>query len=89
MNRAVEKGRMSSEERDASLGRIHPASSPDALKEPDLVVEAIVEKEETKTSLFALLDGLRPEGTIAITALVEGVATPETIDTARKLGVEC
>ncbi|HZI94565.1 MAG TPA: 3-hydroxybutyryl-CoA dehydrogenase [Patescibacteria group bacterium] len=56
MQRAVDKGRMSAEERTAALARIQRSDSLDALRDADLVVEAIVEKEPAKAELFAGLD---------------------------------
>lgn len=43
------------------LGRIHPASSLEALKEAELVIEAIVENTQAKRELFARLEGIVKE----------------------------
>ena len=58
LEKFVEKGRMSAQEREAILGRIRPATEVAALKECDLVIEAIVENVEIKTQLFTQLDDL-------------------------------
>jgi 3-hydroxybutyryl-CoA dehydrogenase len=67
MRRSVEKGRMTADEKEAALARIGTAScAPDALAASDLIVEAIIEKEEAKTSLFAALDkGCKPSAILA------------------------
>jgi 3-hydroxybutyryl-CoA dehydrogenase len=52
----VEKGKLSSGERDATLGRLSTAATLDALASADYVVEAIVEDVDAKQSLFARLD---------------------------------
>jgi len=68
MRRFVEKGRMTAEEKEAALARIVTASSaPDRLAASDLIVEAIIEKEEAKTSLFAALDRACKPSTILAT----------------------
>jgi 3-hydroxybutyryl-CoA dehydrogenase len=54
--KAVDKGKMSAEERDVVLGRIHGTSGFDAMADCDLVVEAIVENLDEKKSTYAALD---------------------------------
>jgi 3-hydroxybutyryl-CoA dehydrogenase len=62
--RQVEKGRMSEEEKTAVLNRITPSIDLQNAKNVDLVVEAVVENMDVKTSLFAQLDEIAPEHTI-------------------------
>jgi 3-hydroxybutyryl-CoA dehydrogenase len=58
----VEKGKMTSETREAVLGRIKPSTSLSDLAAADFVVEAATEKETIKFKLFRDLDSLcRPE----------------------------
>jgi len=64
MNRAVEKEKLSAEERDAALARITFTTEVDALSDRDLVVEAIVENLEAKNELFGHLDGICGDQTI-------------------------
>jgi 3-hydroxybutyryl-CoA dehydrogenase len=64
MQRAVEKQRMAADEMPAALRRICTGTSTADLKRADLVVEAIVEKEEVKRSLFDELDRTCGPGTI-------------------------
>jgi 3-hydroxybutyryl-CoA dehydrogenase len=64
--RFVEKGKLSAEERDATLGRLSTAATLDALASADYVVEAIVEDVEAKRSLFARLDQIvKPDVVLA------------------------
>ena len=56
MRRAVEKGRMSADEKAQAFARIRGGAGTAPLARTDLVVEAIVEKEEAKLALFAELD---------------------------------
>ncbi|GAB2983707.1 3-hydroxyacyl-CoA dehydrogenase family protein [Saccharothrix stipae] len=55
-DRAVAGGKLSAQERDATLGRISYATSLDALAGVDLVVEAVPERIELKAAVFAELD---------------------------------
>ena len=54
--RLVGKGKLSAEDRDAALGRLKTDGSLDALAGADLVVEAVVERLEVKSSVLADLD---------------------------------
>ena len=54
--KAVEKGKLTAEERDAVLGRIHGTTGFEAMADCDLVVEAIVENLEEKKATYAALD---------------------------------
>ena len=56
LGRAVEKGRLEVEERDAALGRLRTTTSLDDLAACDLVIEAIIEELDAKRELFAELD---------------------------------
>ena len=56
LQRGVDKGKMTAEERDAIVGRIRPTTDVEAIAEADIVIEAIIEKLEAKTELFARLD---------------------------------
>lgn len=62
--RAVEKGKLSAEERDAVLGRISGTVALEDLGGCDLVIEAIVENLDQKTKTFAALDKAVQEGAI-------------------------
>ena len=56
LGRAVEKGRMASEDRDAALARLRTTTDVADLAESDLVIEAIVEDLDAKRELFTELD---------------------------------
>lgn len=64
MDRAVEKEKLSAEDRDAAWGRLSFTTKVSDLADCDLVIEAIVEELEAKNALFGELDGLCGEGTI-------------------------
>jgi 3-hydroxybutyryl-CoA dehydrogenase len=64
MDRAVDKEKLSAEDRDAAWGRLTFTTSVPDLAECDIVIEAIVEELEAKNALFRELDGLCGEGTI-------------------------
>ena len=64
MDVAVEKGKLSAEDRDAAWGRIRFGTDLGLMADRDLVIEAIVEDMEAKNALFATLDGSCGEQTI-------------------------
>ncbi len=87
MRRAVEKGRMTEADLTAALERITPGEGPVSLDRADLVVEAILEKEEAKRTVFAELDRVcRPDAVLAsntssisITRLAAATTHPERV----------
>ena len=87
LGKFVEKGKLSAEDRDQALGRIHPAPSIEALADVDYVVEAIVENPDVKTTLFAELDRVTRPGvilssntsSISITALGAATRRPDKV----------
>lgn len=56
LGKAVEKGKLTAEERDTVLGRIHGTTGFEPMADCDLVVEAIVENLEEKKATYAALD---------------------------------
>jgi 3-hydroxybutyryl-CoA dehydrogenase len=62
--RAVEKEKLTAEDRDAAWGRLSFTTDVAELADRDIVIEAIVEELEAKNELFGTLDGLCGEGTI-------------------------
>ena len=57
LQRGVDKGKMTAEERDAVVARIRPSTDvQDAVGDADIVIEAIIENTEAKSQLFATLD---------------------------------
>jgi 3-hydroxybutyryl-CoA dehydrogenase len=80
----VEKGRMTSADREAALARLSTGTSVDTLADCDYVVEAVFEDLEIKRSLFARLDQItRPDvvlssntSSISITLLGSATTRP-------------
>ncbi|MBD3869464.1 MAG: 3-hydroxyacyl-CoA dehydrogenase family protein [Acidobacteria bacterium] len=61
LEKGIQKGKVSAEERDATLGRIEVAANLEAAaRVADLVIEAAPEKLELKESIFKRLDGSAP-----------------------------
>ena len=56
LNRRIERGRLSEDERDQTIGRIKPAETLEDLATVDLVIEAIVEDLDIKGALFRQLE---------------------------------
>jgi 3-hydroxybutyryl-CoA dehydrogenase len=66
MGRAVDKGKLDAEERDAALGRISGTRALDDLAGVDLVIEAATEAQDTKEAIFRRLDEItRPDVVLA------------------------
>ena len=64
MERAVQKEKLTAEDRDAALQRLSFTTDVSDLQDCDIVIEAIVEELEAKNALFGELDGLCGSGTI-------------------------
>lgn len=64
LTRSVEKGRITEEEKTATISRLTPSTSLQDAKNCDLVVEAVIENMDIKTSVFKQLDEITPEHTI-------------------------
>ena len=87
MRRGVEKGRLTAQQHAESMSRISASDTMDTLRHADLVVEAIVEKEEAKRALFSELDRLCKPGTvlasntssISITRIASATRRPESV----------
>ncbi|MBX6387601.1 MAG: NAD(P)-binding domain-containing protein [Frankia sp.] len=68
LDRAVAKGRMTSDDRDAAVARVRTTTELADLAGADLVIEAVVEDLAVKKALFAELDGIcRPGAVLATT----------------------
>ena len=87
LGRAVEKGRMSRDDKDAALGRLTLTTDLEDLADCDLVIEAIVEELEPKRELFARLEEIcRPDAVLAtntsalsVTKIAEATQRPERV----------
>jgi 3-hydroxybutyryl-CoA dehydrogenase len=62
LGRDVEKGRMTTEEREQALGRLKTTTDLAAMANADFVIEAVIENSEAKTGVFKALEAhARPE----------------------------
>ncbi len=64
LGRAVEKGKLPADERDAALSRLRFTTILEDLKDVDIVIEAVTEDLEVKNEMFRTLDALCPPETI-------------------------
>ena len=84
LDRSVAKGRLSAEDRDATLARLAPTDDLAAAADADLVVEAVFEDLDVKSRLWADIDRVAPAGaifasntsSIAIDSLAAAIAEP-------------
>jgi 3-hydroxybutyryl-CoA dehydrogenase len=87
LSKFVEKGKLTTADRDAALGRLSTTTSIDHLQDADYVVEAILENVEAKRELFASLDAItKPDAilssntsSISITALGAATKRPDKV----------
>ena len=81
------KGRLSQEEMDRRLGRLHFATSLDAVADVDLIIEAVFEEMDVKKDIFRKIDKLaRPDAILAtntstldIDAIASVTSRPERV----------
>jgi len=66
LTKLVEKEKITTDEKDAALGRISHSPELAVVKDADLIIEAIYENLEVKKKLFADLDGLTGPDTILV-----------------------
>ena len=87
LGKLVSKGRMTQEDADAALGRIETGTDRHACANCDLVVEAVPEILDLKTSIFSELDSIcKPEtilasntSSISITTIAASTNRPEKV----------
>ena len=87
LERAVTRGKLAAADRDATLARIRTTTSLDDLADRDLVIEAVVEDEPTKTALYRELSAVvRPDcllasntSSIPISRLAAAAQGPERV----------
>jgi 3-hydroxybutyryl-CoA dehydrogenase len=84
LERSVAKGRLTAEDRDATVARLRPSDDLATAGEADLLVEAVFEDLGVKSALWGALDAIAPAGTlfasntssISIDALAAAVGEP-------------
>ena len=84
-NRLAEKGKITSEQKEEMLGRMHWSADVDAVSGADLVVEAVIEDLDVKKDLFAKVEPLLRSdawlctntSSLSIAALSSGLTHPE------------
>lgn len=87
LQRGVDKGKMTFEEKQAVVKRIRPSTDMQAVAEADLVIEAIIENLAAKTQLFEKLDhSTKPEcilasntSSISITKIAAATKRPDKV----------
>lgn len=86
MQGRVEAGRMAAADMAGALARLSTSLTTAALADRDVVIEAIVENEQTKVKLFAEIEKILPPGgilasntsTISISRMAQGLSRPES-----------
>jgi 3-hydroxybutyryl-CoA dehydrogenase len=87
LGRAVEKGKLGAEERDAALARLRTTTEVKELAGCDLVIEAIVEELDAKQELFRALDRVVGEtavlatntSALSVTEIARATGRPERV----------
>jgi 3-hydroxybutyryl-CoA dehydrogenase len=87
LGKCAQKGALSADDAEAALGRITTTTDLDAVAKADIVVEAVIEKVDLKSELFAELDRLAPQGAILatntsaipITRIAAATSRPESV----------
>jgi|HigsolmetaAR203D_1030402.scaffolds.fasta_scaffold03833_7 3-hydroxyacyl-CoA dehydrogenase len=67
LDKTVQKGKLSSEERDAALSRIATTAELESLAGAETVIEAVIENMQVKKDLFQRLDRILPPGVVMAT----------------------
>jgi 3-hydroxybutyryl-CoA dehydrogenase len=82
-DRAIKRGKLDPSERDAIFERIRFSTSLEDLAEAELVIEAVPERMELKTDVFAQLDKICPPDTILATNTSSLSVTELSVATGR------
>jgi 3-hydroxybutyryl-CoA dehydrogenase len=67
LDKLVEKGKLTADDRAATIGRIRGTKELSDLAEADIIIEAATENEEVKKKILIELDGVAKEGSILAT----------------------
>ena len=86
LERAVAKGKLDSDQRDATIGRILATDDIDLVRSADLVVEAVFEDLDVKRELWSKLDERAPASTIfaSNTSSISIDSLAEAVSAARR-----
>ena len=88
LSKAVDRGKLSEEDKAAALGRLSFGTDLTAMADRDLVIEAVIENEELKKDLFRQLDEIveSPDAILAsntssipITRIATATSRPESV----------
>lgn len=87
LQRGVDKGKLSADDKTAILGRITATSNIDSIADADIVIEAIIESLVAKVQLFERLDKLAPAdcilasntSSISITRIAAATKRPDKV----------
>jgi len=88
LNKAVDRGKLDADARDAALGRLSFSTDRGALADRDLVVEAVIENESLKHEIFTDLDRIveSPDAILAtntssipVTRIATATSRPESV----------
>lgn len=87
MEKSVQKGKITEEQKAATLARIKTTTQISDLSETDIVIEAVIENLEVKKEVFQKLDDILPEGVIiatntssmSITEIASATKRPELV----------
>ena len=87
LQRGVDKGKMTAEEKEAIVRRIRPSTDVQTIGDADLAIEAIIENLAAKTQLFQMLDRVtKPEcilasntSSISITKMAAATKRPDKV----------
>jgi len=87
LGRQLEKGKLTQEQMDGTLGKIKTAASLEAVKDCGIVVEAVFEDLKVKKDIFVTLDALCPPeailatntSTISITLIASATKRPDKV----------
>ncbi|RAK14087.1 3-hydroxybutyryl-CoA dehydrogenase [Anoxybacillus vitaminiphilus] len=87
MDKSIEKGKMTVEQKNEVMGRIQTTTDLHAMKEADIVIEAVIEDLDVKKEVFSKLDEIVRENVIlatntssmSITAIAAATKRPERV----------
>jgi 3-hydroxybutyryl-CoA dehydrogenase len=85
LEKEVSEGKLESKEKDKILSNIKPSENLEDCKDANLIIEAVIEKEDIKKQIFKTLDNICPKETvfatntssISITRLAQVTGRPE------------